>query len=96
MEASGMRTTEPSAKSAAVCEEVLRERKRQDIKWGEQNHDPFTWIAILGEEFGEVAKAAQEAYFRGANWQDYRAELIQTAAVCVAMVECFDRKGGKP
>ena len=27
--------------------DVLAERERQDAKWGEQNHDPFTWLTIL-------------------------------------------------
>jgi len=26
---------------------VLFERKRQDEKWGEQNHHPYVWLAIL-------------------------------------------------
>jgi NTP pyrophosphatase (non-canonical NTP hydrolase) len=86
-----------------VLAEVAQERGRQDGLWGEQNHDPFTWLAILGEEVGEVNRAALEAVF----WErygkpnrplqlagHYREELIQVAAVAVAMVECLDRKGG--
>lgn len=79
-----------------VLSEVKAERERQDKKWGQQNHHPVEWLAILGEEFGEVSKAACEAYFHyenGETWADYRNELIQTAAVAVAMVECLDRNG---
>lgn len=30
--------------------DVLAERTRQDAKWGEQNHDPITYLAILTEQ----------------------------------------------
>lgn len=79
----------------SVLAEVQEERRRQDEKWGEQNHAPPEWLSILGEEFGEVCKAVCEAHFPGyestGNWENYRTELIQLAAVAVAMVECLDR-----
>lgn len=79
-----------------VLDLVAEERKRQDKKWGEQNHHPMEWLAILGEEVGEANKAALEAHFDGyertGNLSDYREELIQVAAVAVAMVECLDRE----
>lgn len=72
--------------------EVLKERERQDAKWGEQNHGPLLWLAILGEEFGEVSKAALEAVVMGdPTFKNYREELIQLAAVAVSMIESFDR-----
>jgi len=71
-----------------VLSEVHFERERQDNKWGVQNHDPYFWYSILGEEFGEIGKALCEKDFK-----NYREELIQTAAVCVAMLECLDRNG---
>lgn len=83
-----------------LCE-VEIERYRQDGLWGEQNHTPAIWLMILGEEVGEANKAALEALVatkRGASWamtnhwqREYRAELIQVAAVAVAMVESLDR-----
>ena len=30
------------------------ERRRQDKLWGVQDHDHFTWLAILTEEVGEL------------------------------------------
>lgn len=74
-----------------VYGEIQRERIMQDSKWGEQNHCPADWIMILGEEFGEVSKAALEAKFGKGTLSDYRKELIQVAAVAVAMVQCYDR-----
>lgn len=74
-----------------IINEVLKERVNQDEKWGEQNHSPLEWLPILAEEFGEVAKEVCECYFSNYNYDNYREELIQVAAVAIAMVECLDR-----
>lgn len=86
----------PEADPATVLREVLDERLRQDARWGEQNHDPLGWLAILAEEFGEVAAEVTKACVppvgdRDAHLAKLRGELIQTAAVAVAFVECLDR-----
>ena len=73
-------------KSSVVLAEALFERTRQDELWGEQNHSPEVWCAILMEEVGEAAHAVLE---RGGD--NYREELVQVAAVAVAMVESYDR-----
>jgi len=70
----------------AVIEDVLGERNKQDIKWGVQNHTPLKWLVILGEEYGESCKAILEA-----DTTAYREELVQTAAVALAAIECLDR-----
>lgn len=47
-----------------------------------------TWNEILNEEYHEAfAEAAQ------GNLKEFRNELIQVAAVVVAMIECLDRNG---
>ncbi|EKO04744.1 MazG-like family protein [Leptospira interrogans] len=77
-----------------IIQEILGEREKQDQKWGEQNHNPIEWCAILVEEVGEVSKAALETHFKydGKNdLSEYREELIQVAAVALAMIECLDR-----
>ena len=78
-----------------VLGEVLAERKRQDEKWGEQNHDPITWLGILVEEVGELAKAIIETVFISFGSHggigNIRREAIDVAAVAVAIVECLDR-----
>lgn len=79
-----------------VFDEIKQERIRQDAKWGEQNHSPNDWLMILGEEFGEVCKAALEAKFGKGTLREYRNELIQVAAVSIAMIECFDRNDINP
>lgn len=89
----------------AVLNEVYEERERQERKWGPQNHSPADWLMILGEEVGEANKAALEhkfaaptklidddpEYDRDQYLREYRAELIQVAAVAVAMIESLDR-----
>ena len=79
--------------------DIIAERKRQDAKWGEQNHDPFLYLTILGEEYGEMCKAALEARFSKGSDDMYqklishfREEAVQTAAVALAIVENIDRK----
>lgn len=74
-----------------VYDEVAQERAAQDQVFGQQDHDPFTYLSILGEEVGEAHAAAVDARFNGEPWHDYRTELIQVAAVAVAMVEAYDR-----
>ena len=82
-----------------VYADIMAERKRQDEKWGVQRHHPTEWLSILGEEFGEVCKAVCEAHFSGyestGKWDQYRVELIHTAAVAVSMIECHDAIVGK-
>lgn len=75
----------------SVLEEIQDERRRQDRKWGEQNHEPFKWLAILTEEVGEAAQATLWD-----NRNMIRSELIQVAAVAVAAIECLDRNHQPP
>ncbi|HQQ81958.1 MAG TPA: MazG-like family protein [Cyclobacteriaceae bacterium] len=81
-----------------VFKEIHEERKRQDDKWGQQDHSPADYLMILGEEVGEANKAALEWRFgyTGMDPDNYRKELIQVAAVAVAMIESYDRTNPKP
>ena len=73
---------------------VNLERQRQDDKWGEQNHSPFVWLAILGEEVGELQNAVLERiHLRNQNTKSISSELIQIAAVAKAMLESLIRQG---
>lgn len=107
--------------NSKVLFEVDDERRKQDAKWGEQNHPDYApsknlaklklvtekwvkqaknlcelqakngelnWATILAEEFAE---AMDELAFSSSS--KLRAELIQVAAVCVAWIECIDRRG---
>jgi len=76
-----------------IFEELINdERVRQDEKWGEQNHHPAIWLAILTEELGELSTEIlnRSLYSRMTEMQT---ELIQVAAVCKAMWESGKRNG---
>lgn len=77
----------------SALSDVLAERQRQDAKWGEQNHDPFVYGAILTEEVGEFFQAALDTRFGGKDGglDKVRNEAVQVAAVALAIVECLDR-----
>ncbi len=78
-------------------ESILAEREKQDDKWGEQNHNPYIYLAILVEEIGELAQSILHTQFGGDMGNDkgglyhLRKEAIHTAAVAMAIVECLDR-----
>lgn len=94
-------------KIMSVLAEVGAERAKQNNKWGQQDHDLTTWIAILTEEVGEASKEAVDYCCNNSPTNDerlespktiqlnrlqrYRNELIQTAAVAVQMIESLDR-----
>lgn len=87
-----------------VLDDIAAERDAQAAKWGEQNHTPMEWMAILTEEVGEAMKEALEEHWLGIHYFDkredvlrrYRAELIQVAAVAIAALESLDRNELKP
>lgn len=82
-----------------IYQQIQQERQSQIDKWGVQNHSPIEWCAILGEEVGEVNREALENHFtkfyNPTTLDNYRKELIQVAAVCVAMIESLDRNQNK-
>lgn len=80
---------------ANLSAEITEERKAQHEKWGEQNHPIADWLMILGEEIGEANKHALEAKFvvreKDIDLEAYGVELIQIAAVGVAMIQSLER-----
>jgi len=74
----------------SILEDVFEERRAQLLKWGEQTHTPADWLTILVEEVGEIGHAINEG-----DLPNYREELVQTAAVCIAMVESIDRQSAR-
>jgi len=71
-----------------VLKQISTERIRQEALWGPQNHSGAVWTSILMEEVGEVAKAVNEG-----DESNYIEELIQVAALAVAMIESANRNG---
>lgn len=74
------------SRAHGVAMDALCERCRQIAKWGEKDHDHGLWVLILLEELGEAAEASLEGDAHG-----YRRELVQAAAVVLAMIEAHDR-----
>ena len=82
---------------------INREREKQERKHGENSilkQDPFSFmnIGILGEEFGEVARALQDVYWchQGdlnsfQEEEHLKDELIQVVAVAVAWLEALEK-----
>lgn len=90
-----------SAGLRTAIDAVIAERQCQDVKWGQQNHDPQYWTGILMEEVSELAEAINETVFNNGpderakgGYTNMRAEAVQVAAVAVAFVEMLDRRFG--
>lgn len=78
-----------------IINNVLKERNRQDAKWGEQNHNPQFWTGILGEEYGEFCEAINETVFNNGTdkggYDNMKNEAIHVAAVAIGFLECLER-----
>ena len=70
-----------------IANEIIKERGRQDLKWGIQDHDDEKWLAILVEEVGEAARGILDH-----DPPNLDEEIIQIAAVCVAWAEARARR----
>lgn len=80
-----------------VLYDVLQERFRQNRKWGIQRHSHGKWLAIKGEEDGEVCEAVNRIHFpsdsKPTDADDLYEELIQSAAVAIAWAEQIKEEG---
>jgi len=98
MQAAREGLADPHAEQARTL--IDEERAKQDAKFGQQNHDPQVWMAILGEEFGELCQAANDLRWPKSNpdadpFRHELVEAVQTAAVAKAIVECLLRSTWK-
>lgn len=78
-------------KRGAIFRDITKERQRQErlkaegkFKYtcADAEMNAFDFLAVLGEEFGEVARAINER-----DPVNMRDEIIQVAACCVAWLE---------
>lgn len=77
--------------------EVIQERGAQFQKWGIQNRTPDEWMLIFMEEVGEFSQAVLDARYAGADPAEIKKELVQVAAVALAMLEnCNSSKWHEP
>ncbi len=68
-------------------EAIEKELKNAKEKHPEFPDDVFKQLAIMQEEAGEVTKAVLQYRYENGSLDDIRKELIQTAAMCVRMLE---------
>lgn len=83
-----------------IIQDIIKERQRQDKKWGEQNHEPQLWTGILGEEYGELCEAINETVLYNiptvkGGYENMRTEAIHVAAVAIGFLECLERNKEK-
>lgn len=71
---------------AEMEQHVSQQIEKQNKKWGWQDHDPVVWLAIMAEEFGEVAKAVIEG-----NHEECWRELSQLLALGHRLAERTNR-----
>ncbi len=75
----------PDSATVRVFYQVIQERGRQIEKWGDQSKlDCGKWALILGEEFGEVCRAALEG-----KRSELDTELVHVMTVCLAWLEAI-------
>jgi hypothetical protein len=85
-----------------VFEDVSEEGQRAREKFGEQRDlNDLHWLAILGEEFGEVARHVTQTRVppithREKTPTELRAELVQVAAVAMRWVQVIDGRRDHP
>lgn len=89
--ANGLSVAEGQLRLEPILADVVSERDRQDQLFGEQNIDPFFSLTVLMEEVGEASNAAIEFKRGNSTSAHLREELVQTAAVAIAAIECLDR-----
>jgi len=65
-----------------VVQRIQQERKRQDGRYGEQNHANFGWFVILSAEVNELKDILWTH-----DTESISSYIIQVAAVCVAWLE---------
>lgn len=68
---------------------VSLERLHQLEKWSVQTHNPQIWNGILGEEYGEFAKAMNEYTFSKDPQakQHYKVEMIKEMVQVIAVAQ---------
>lgn len=79
-----------------VLADISDERERQDALFGQQNHHPAYWLALIGKQTGQLGQAVVNREWASLENRDrmtakVREEAVQVAAVAVAMIEAIDR-----
>lgn len=62
---------------------ILSELQSARIKHPWWPTDILHRVAIIGEENGELTRAAVQAFYQDGNWEEMHIEAIQTASTCL-------------
>ncbi|MGM9925688.1 MAG: helix-turn-helix transcriptional regulator [Bacillus sp. (in: firmicutes)] len=81
-------------RTSQVLQDILEERMRQNELHGDQNLSPGQWLAVIGEEFGEICQALQEneAWAKDSDASDLYQSLILTSLRLVEWAETFSKQ----
>lgn len=91
LEAGHMRPA-PTHGQQLVIEQLVEERRVQDRQWGGSDHDDdherSEWIEMVKDHLDRAKKANKKT----GDIDEYRQQMLEVAALCVAAVESHDRK----
>ena len=81
---------------SSLLRKVIAESARQVNTYGIQDRPPVEWLAIIAEEFGELAKAINDYWFKQdsnplAFVDEVVTEAIQTATLSLKIAEMFQK-----
>lgn len=79
---------------AAILTDIVIELERAKKLHPNWPADIIHAVAVVAEESGEAVRAALNMHYQGGSIADLRTELVQTAAMCVRMIENLPE--GKP
>jgi hypothetical protein len=73
-----------------IINEILLELQRAEDLHPNFPIDVVRQVAIMSEESGEAVRAANQFDNEGGSLDDVRKELIETAAMCIRVIENLD------
>lgn len=80
-----------SAGQAVAVSQVIEERRKQDRQWGGADHDDDhqrkDWLGFIREHSDRATRA-----LKGCDFDEYRKQLVEIAALALAGIESHDRK----
>lgn len=70
-----------------IIKQILSEVERAEEKHPYWPEDIIHAASIVGEESGELTRAALQLIYEGGNVEDIKKEAIHTAATCIRLLK---------